>query len=156
MVRSLAEFADQVNATSLVVFREIFRQQPGEFHQAKLTLPQIAILEFLNRQGKSKMTGLAHFANVTTACMTGIVERLVRDGYLARESDPFDRRVIKVKLTVKGSHAVKSLIEQKRQMIMNIFGKISQGEREEYLRILAHIKEHLEGEARKLKQVEHN
>ena len=75
--------------------------------------------------------------------MTGIVDRLVREGYLRRESDPKDRRIIKIRLTAKGERAVTQILEKKKQMIIKMFGMISQGEREEYLRILTHIRDHL-------------
>ncbi|OGW85804.1 MAG: hypothetical protein A2987_05915 [Omnitrophica bacterium RIFCSPLOWO2_01_FULL_45_10] len=89
------------------------------------------------------MSDLAKSLSVTTAAMTGIVDRLVREGYLRRESDPKDRRIIKIRLTAKGERAVTQILEKKKQMIIKMFGMISQGEREEYLRILTHIRDHL-------------
>jgi hypothetical protein len=48
-----------------------------------------------------------------------------------------------VKLTPKGNGLVKKSFQQRRRMIMDMFGRISQRERGDYLRILMHIKEHL-------------
>jgi DNA-binding MarR family transcriptional regulator len=81
--------------------------------------------------------------NITTAAMTGIVERLVRDKYVVRTSDPNDRRIIRVRPTAKGSRIVKDMIENRKRLVMKIFGVISEKEREEYLKILMHIREHL-------------
>jgi DNA-binding MarR family transcriptional regulator len=89
------------------------------------------------------MSDLAHYMNVTTAAMTGMIDRLVRDGYLKRHDDPSDRRIIRVYLTKKGKNTVKDTIEHKRKMTINLFGKISQAERENYLSILMHIRDHL-------------
>ena len=44
------------------------------------------------------MTDLARFMTVSAAAMTGIMDRLVRDGYAARGYDTKDRRIIKAKL----------------------------------------------------------
>jgi len=77
--------------------------------------------------------------NVTTAAMTGIVDRLVRDDYCARVHLSQDRRVIKIKLTPKGNNVVRRIKQQRRQMVIKIFGSISETERQDYLRILTHI-----------------
>ena len=87
------------------------------------------------------MTDLARHMNVSTPAMTGIIDRLVRDGYAARFFDAHDRRIIKIELTARGAGVVKKINEQKRQMIMKIFGQISQKERDDYLRILGRIRE---------------
>ena len=106
-------------------------------------MPQFVILDILQRHGESKMSDLAKSLSVTTAAMTGIVDRLVREGYLRRESDPKDRRIIKIRLTAKGERAVTQILEKKKQMIIKMFGMVSQEEREEYLKILTHIRDHL-------------
>lgn len=140
---SLAEFASDVTEIMPVIIHQFMKSQISEFYKVKLTLPQFIVLDILNGHGESKMTDLARFMNVTTAAMTGLIERLVRDGYAARISDPRDRRVVKIKLTAKGSSIVKNMIEKRKRMTMKIFGMISQKEREEYLKILMHIRDHL-------------
>lgn len=136
-----SEFADKVSETMAVISREFIKQQVSEFYKLKITFPQLGILELLHRSGDSNMSDMAHYTGVTTAAMTGIIDRLVRDGYVSRLHDEDDRRVIKIKLTAKGSLLVRSIIEKKRQLTTRIFGTLSHTEREEYLRILTRIKE---------------
>jgi DNA-binding MarR family transcriptional regulator len=93
------------------------------------------------------MTHLARLMRVTTAAMTGIVDRIVREGYVVRTYDADDRRIIKIKLTVKGQDLVKKINEQKRNMVIKTFGKISERDRQEYLRILMQIKDILSKES---------
>lgn len=140
---SLADFVEGVSEILPVVMREFFRQETNEFYKLKITLPQFVILDILNRQGQSKMSDMARLINVTTAAMTGIVDRLVRDGYAKRVYDPRDRRIVKVALTAKGARSVKEMIDQRKKLTARIFGVITQGEREEYLRILTHIRDHI-------------
>ena len=87
------------------------------------------------------MTDLARFMGVSTAAMTGIVDRLVRDGYAVRTFYPHDRRIIKVKLTTRGGELLRKVNQQRRQMLIKIFGRISETDRREYLRILMQIKD---------------
>ena len=87
------------------------------------------------------MTDIAHFMQVTTAAMTGIVARLVRDGYVVRIYVPKDRRIIKIRLTAKASALVKKINQQRRKALINVFGNISADDRKNYLRILMQIKD---------------
>lgn len=140
---SLQEFADRVGEVMHVVVRESLKYQTTEFHKLNITLPQFVVLNFLNRYDESNMTDLAHLMNVTTAAMTGIADRLVRDGYVVRINDPNDRRIIKIRLTTKGARIVKNIIEKRKQMTIKLFGMVSPRERQDYLKILEHIRDHL-------------
>jgi MarR family transcriptional regulator, organic hydroperoxide resistance regulator len=139
----LSEFADKVGELMPVIMKEFARHQSGEFYKTKITMPQFFVLDMLKHNGGSKMSDMARFLNVTTAAMTGIVGRLVRDGYVMRLSDPKDRRIIKVDLTAKGAKVIKDMVERRKQITMKIFSSISSREREDYLNILAHVGEHL-------------
>lgn len=138
---SLLEFADKMNALMPGIIKEFARRQANELYEGKITLPQFLLLNFLSRQGEAKMTTLAHFMRVTTAAMTGIVDRLLRDGYVLRGYDEKDRRIIRVRPTAKGEGLVKRINQQRRKMIINIFGMISQKERQDYLKILMRIQD---------------
>lgn len=138
---SLPEFADKLNEVMPAITREFLKKQSHELFSSRLTIPQLIVLNFLDKQGPSKMTDLAHFMEVSTAAMTGIVDRLVKYGYVVRLPQTEDRRIIKVGLSPKGEHLLKKVNIEKRQMIIRIFGKISQREREDYLNILLHLRD---------------
>jgi DNA-binding MarR family transcriptional regulator len=138
---SVEQFADRMSEIMPVIIKEFARRQTDEFYKGKLTFPQFLVLEFLRRSGESKMTTLANFMGVTTPAMTGIVDRLVKYGYVLRIFDPQDRRIIKIKLATKGTELVKKINQQRRQMIIKIFGQLSERDRQDYLRILLQIKD---------------
>ncbi|MFA5199489.1 MAG: MarR family transcriptional regulator, partial [Candidatus Omnitrophota bacterium] len=103
-------------------------------------------LDILNSQGASKMTDLAKKMKVTTAASTGIVQRLVVQGYVLREYDEKDRRLIIIKLSSKGSEILKKINQQRTQLITRIFSQVSEDDRAEYLRILMQVKDILDKE----------
>ena len=140
---TITVFADKVSENIVAISKEFVRQQAGDFYKVKVTLPQLAILELLFRSGELNMSDMARSMNVTTAAMTGIIDRLVRDGYVVRTAVPNDRRIIKIKLTTKGHKIANNVIEQRRHLITRIFGTLSHAEREEYLKILTRIREGL-------------
>lgn len=136
---SLLEFARKMNELMPAVIQGFARRQADELYKGKITLPQFLALDFLNRRGECKMTDMAHFMQVTTAAVTGTVDRLVRDGYVVRVYDPDDRRIIRIKLTAKGMELVTRINQQRRRMLIKIFGKLSEAERKEHLRLLMRI-----------------
>ena len=138
---TITEFADRINDLMPVMIKEFAKRQVNEFFKGKITLPQFLILDFLEKNGESKMTDLAHFVSVSTAAMTGMVDRLVNYGYAARESELHDRRVIKIKLNLRGNRLVKKINQQRRNMIIDVFGRVSETDRSDYLRVLMKIKE---------------
>lgn len=145
---SIVEFADRISQIMPLIMKEFARRQLKGLYKDKVTLPQFLILEFLHKEGQSRMSFLAHFMNVTTAAMTGIVDRLVRDGYVKRVYDPKDRRIVEIELTGRGSELVRKIHQERRKMIMRIFVKISEADRRDYLRILMQIKEILSQEGK--------
>ena len=147
---TIDEFADRIHEIMPVLTRTFTRQHAGEFFKSKITLPQLFVLEFLYKEGDSGMTKLAHFLNVATPTITGIVDRLVRAGYLKRLYLKDDRRIINVTLTESGSQLVKKIHKQRRDMTIKVFGKISEADRRDYLRILTKIKDVLTKEDSKL------
>lgn len=140
---SLAQFADAVSEIMPVIAREFFKREKSGFVKLNMTMPQFLVLVFLNKRGKASMSDMASGLGVTTAAMTGIVDRLVRDGFISREHDRDDRRVVNIELTSKGSKMVKAMIEKRKQMIASIFGALTQEERNQYLGILMRIRDGL-------------
>jgi DNA-binding MarR family transcriptional regulator len=55
-------------------------------------------LELINRDGPLSPSALARRAGLHPATMTGILDRLERGGWVARERDPSDRRAVVVRL----------------------------------------------------------
>ncbi len=138
---TITEFADKINDVVPVMIKEFSRRNVAELYKGKITLPQFLILGFLHNNGDSKMCGIAKFMSVTTAAMTGMVDRLERLGYVKREPEPKDRRIINVGLTSKGQELVNKINLRRREMIVDVFGKVSEQDRMDYLRVLTKVKD---------------
>ena len=140
---SISEFGDKVAELMPVIAREFVKQQTAEFIKTKISMPQFIVMEIISHRGESRMTDLANSLDVTTAAMTGIVEKLVKGGYSSRVEDPEDRRIVKVKLTLKGDKIIKEMVEARKKITIKLFGNISQEEREQYLNILTRVHDQL-------------
>ncbi|NES26656.1 MarR family transcriptional regulator [Micromonospora terminaliae] len=72
-----------------------------------LTSAGMRVLLVLLRAGDSTHREMAERCFVRPATLTGIVDTLERDGFVARRRDPDDRRTVQLSLTDKGrEHAV--------------------------------------------------
>ncbi len=138
---TLSDFAERIDDVMPAVMKGFAKMQTNELFKGKITLPQFFVLNHLDKHDESKMNELARVMDVTTAAVTGIVDRLVRCGYIERTYDPNDRRVINIRLTQKGSDTVKRIGRQRRAVTQEVFGKISKKERESYLAIMTHIRD---------------
>jgi len=136
---SLTEYSRSLIEIMPEVVRGLWKREINELTNGTITPPQIFILIYLNKMGELRMTDVARYLSVTTAAATGLVDRLVRGGYVSRVYDPSDRRIIRVRLTEKGKDLVKNLIVHKVARIKEVFSRLSDKDRTDYLRVLTRI-----------------
>lgn len=72
---------------------------------AAIRQAHLPIFEYIDRAWGSRLTYLAHQANITAQAMGELVDHLERHGYVERVPDPTDGRAKLVRLTERG-HAV--------------------------------------------------
>jgi DNA-binding MarR family transcriptional regulator len=115
------------------LLREFLRRQARIVKTGEITFAQVAILHLLKDKISCTMTEIARFLSVTTSAATGIVDRMVKSGFLARLPDINDRRVINIRLTPKGKRAIYTIFRQRQKMMIDIFKHFTSKEREIYL-----------------------
>ncbi len=139
MSRELIEFAQEVNRIVPNIWREITHRQLNHPAWGKMSLPQMLLLEVLYHHRQCIMRELAEILSVSTPAVTGLVDRMVKGGYVRRVRDKKDRRVINIELTPKGAKAAQGVSTTRQKMIQDLFGKLSASERETYLKILRKV-----------------
>ena len=103
--------AKEISETLPTFLRHMF---PYVFEPIHLPPSQILALVSIEERGSCTLGQLKKEMHVTAPTITGIIDRLERDGYVKRISDLKDRRVTNVILTKKG----KGIIKQFRTKIM--------------------------------------
>ena len=63
---------------------------------------------------------------------TQLVDGLVRNGYLARESSPEDRRIVTLTLSKKSKSRIEQMKKQAIQKFLKIFEMLNEGEFDQY------------------------
>jgi DNA-binding MarR family transcriptional regulator len=95
------------------------------------------ILYVLHRNGPVSLKEIARHTRKDKSTVTGVVQRLEERGYLARERDPEDARVTRVKLTEKAAALAPRLFAVSNRLKARLFRGFSANERETLLRLLA-------------------
>lgn len=101
-----------------------------------LTLPQFDVLAALARRGEITMTELSRQLMVSNGNVTGIIDRLVSDGWVERAARPGDRRSTLVRLTAKGSADFAAMAAEHETWVDELLGRFS---RTDALRMISEL-----------------
>src|SRR3990172_8371136 len=82
-----------------LTFDIVYKRIKNELKKLNLTVPQLDIIVCLARSEGLPLSTIGERLLVTAGNVTGIVDRLERDGYVYRDRKDIDRRVITAKLT---------------------------------------------------------
>lgn len=91
------------------------------------------ILE-LYKSGSLTMNELSEKMNLNSSTMTRILDNLVRDKYILRDKDEFDRRIVLVSLTDTGREAARNLDITVKEYYKKIIENIPEGQVEDVLK----------------------
>ena len=115
---------------------------PEDWIKIDLTLSKTELLALLivDRHGEIIMSQIADYIRVPLSTATGIVDRLVKNGYLKRERSEADRRIVVIQLTEKGATILQgfkeslaeyvdridqALTDEERRLLFNLFLKVT-------------------------------
>lgn len=93
----------------------------GDADSRLLQLPtlQLRCLRRIGEQDGQRMVDIASKMQMPLPGASRLVDRLVRRGMVSRQSDPFDRRVVRVMLTDAGRAGLAEIDDKRRTQIEN-------------------------------------
>lgn len=96
-----------------------------------LSVKELHVIEAVSelcQSGQNTMSIIAERLAIQVSSLTTSVGTLVRKGYLARQADPKDRRIIRIVLTEKGEEANRFHSEFHAHMIRGVAKRCSEEE----------------------------
>jgi DNA-binding MarR family transcriptional regulator len=93
---------DRILETLVYLYTESRRVTKEVARQHGLTGPQVTAIKVLENFGALSLTDLSARMSATNSTMTGIADRMERDGLVERIRSETDRRVVQIALTEKG------------------------------------------------------
>ncbi len=117
-----------------------------------VTLPRFDVMAQLQREPQGLRLGdLSRRMMVTGGNLTGVIDRLVAEGLVARAVDPDDRRAVTVRLTKAGETMFRLMASEHEGWVGQMFDQVSPETLERLLTDLhalkSSVKNHLDSEA---------
>jgi DNA-binding MarR family transcriptional regulator len=110
------------------------------------TLPRFDVMAALYRAPEGMlMSDLSRFLLVSNGNVTGIVDRLVSEGLVARARRNGDRRTSMVRLTEEGSRAFAAIAAVHEKWIGELLGNVSEDEARRLTGMLTSFRSNWEG-----------
>jgi len=126
-----------LSCTNLIT-AEIRQRLRSEF---EFTLPRFDLMAQLDREPNGlRLSELSKRMMVTNGNLTGLVDRLIEEGYVRRVGDPSDGRASVVRLTKSGSETFKKIAAVHEAWLATLFDGLSADATERLMKDLAALK----------------
>lgn len=122
--------AEQLRDMLRVLIRKLGVLQKGEALCCGVTLSQCHAITELGRVGALSVIELAELLNLDKSTTSRNIDNLVAAGLVIRETDPEDRRYVKLKLSAEGINLYNQINQGMDEYFRNVLSLISQDKRE--------------------------
>ncbi len=136
---NIEEFARRIIQLTPRIIKGFAQHEHSYLTRGEISLPQFWALDYLHRNGKTKMKSLATHLSISPSATTGLIDRLIAQKLVARKNDLQDRRIVWIEVTSKGEDIICDIRRQKVRALMKVFGRISSDDRDNYLSILEKV-----------------
>jgi DNA-binding MarR family transcriptional regulator len=127
---------DAIVEAMLYLYTESRRITKGLAGRYGLTGPQLAVIKMLEPVGKLSLSELSALIRARNSTVTGIIDRMEREGWVVRRRSDHDRRVINIELTPKGQKLASGISVEPVQIFRQVLSELSARDRAELGRIL--------------------
>ena len=150
---------DPLREQAFILFaRTIARSDPARLEawvELGLTMTQLRVLFLLRTEDGASAGAMAESLKVTPSTLTRIVDRLVRQGLIRRETDDGDRRLVRHYVSASGASTVEELERSGRARMNAVMDRLSAPQLERLVAALADLTAALDAqEAEDLPRVE--
>ncbi|MED3562772.1 MarR family transcriptional regulator [Bacillus xiapuensis] len=130
---------DRIQASLQIVIHKMQPKLLESMNALGVTPTQLFVLGFLKKQGSCKVTQLAAMMDVKPSAVTLLVDRLEQNGFVLREHDKKDRRVVNISLTECGDEKLKKVMQERKAIAERYLSHLT----EEELSVMATLTEKL-------------
>lgn len=129
----------QILETIIYLYTESRRITKELARRAQLTGPQLTVVKILEQIGDLSLSELSERIRAQNSTVTGIIDRMEREGLVVRERSKEDRRVVIIKLTPKGAALAEDIPLEPMKVFQGALASLTKDEMRELLRILLKV-----------------
>jgi len=126
---------DQILEAIFYLYMEGRRLTKEYARRANLTSPQLTVIKILETFGDLSLTELSERIRAQNSTVTGIIDRMEREGLVVRERSKEDRRVVFIRLTPKGAQLAREIPVEPMEILRKAILALSKDEGRELLKI---------------------
>lgn len=130
---------DAVAEAIVYLYTESRRITKGLAGQYGLTGPQLAVIKMLEPKGQLSLSELSWKIRAKNSTVTGIVDRMEREGLVHRRRSKQDRRVVHISLTEKGQRLAEEITIEPVQIFRTVLGELSTRDARDLKRVLTRL-----------------
>ncbi len=130
---------DSILEALLYLYTESRRVTKELARRAELTGPQLTVLKLLEGVGDLSLSELSERIRAQNSTVTGIIDRMEREGLVVRARSTEDRRVVHIRLTEKGAKIAREIAVEPMEIFRSALESLSPAETRSLLEILTKI-----------------
>ncbi|KYF76567.1 MarR family winged helix-turn-helix transcriptional regulator [Sorangium sp. So ce388] len=130
---------DAIVEMIIYLYTESRRLTKGMASGFGLTGPQLTILKLLESFQDLSLSTLSERIRAQNSTVTGIVDRMEREGLVRRERSKADRRVVHIRLSEKGARLARDIQVEPMEIFRSALLSLSSTDLRDLLRILTKL-----------------
>lgn len=127
---------DVIVETMLYLYTESRRITKGLASQFGLTGPQLTVVKLLETFENLSLSSLSERIRAQNSTVTGIIDRMEREGLVRRDRSTTDRRVVHIRLSEKGQKLAGQIQVEPMELFRGALQSLSQADLRDLLRIM--------------------
>ncbi len=134
---------DAIVETIIYLYTESRRLTKGMAREVGLTGPQLTVLKLLETFDDLSLSSLSERIRAQNSTVTGIIDRMEREGLVRRERSTTDRRVVHIRLSDKGLRLAQKIEVEPMEIFRSALQGLSQADLKDLLRIMNKLQRHV-------------
>jgi MarR family transcriptional regulator, organic hydroperoxide resistance regulator len=130
---------DAIVETMVYLYTESRRLTKEMAARYGLTGPQLTVVKLLEAVGDLSLSSLSAKIHAQNSTVTGIVDRMEREGLVVRTRSASDRRVVHISLTEKGARLAKDVPVEPMVIFRQALLQLDDNDSRDLLRILTKL-----------------
>lgn len=123
-----------------LTYATIFKAIERAIAPTRVTLPQaLALAAIKNEPRPMTPSRLAHQLTQETQSVTGLIDRMEKQGWVRRVRDLPDRRAIRIELTAEGAAKLDGTLAPSAALTERMFGSLSASETAQFIALLDRV-----------------
>lgn len=137
--KGLSQQIEKFDQLIIQLMHELHLYNSVEFMDKDLTPGQFIAGAFIQQNKSCTMSEIANVLGVSLSAITGIIDRMVKHGFVERMRDDMDRRLVRVQLTGKGTALIDQMNVHRYNDLRVVLEVLNEEDRLTFLSIIQKI-----------------